>query len=111
MANNPTRVRNLSEAQVARENAHREIARRRKQKERAKADKQRNEAIAKEAREKLEIQWKPYSVVMKEKGYIKRKIPTHKQVKRFLKKEKNVNNDVLGKIKESDALETLKQYW
>ena len=53
VANVPIRVRNLSEAQVARENAHREMARRRKQKERAKVDKQRNEVIAKEVGEKF----------------------------------------------------------
>ena len=109
-ANHPVRMRKLSEAQVARENAHREL-KRMEQKERAKADKLRNEAIAKQVREKLEKECQPYAVVMKAKGYMKRDIPTHNLVKRYLKKEKNSNKDVLGTIDGTNALEILKKYW
>ena len=53
-------------------------------------------SFSKQAQEKLEKEWNPYAGVMKEKGYIKRDIPTYNQVKRYLKKEKNLNKDVLG---------------
>ena len=51
--NPPDRLRELCEAEKAREKAHRDTQQRLEQKERAKADKERNAAIAKAAKEKL----------------------------------------------------------
>ena len=71
----------------------------------------RNAEIAKKAKEEAEKQWRPYAIVMKEKAYTKRAIPTHNQVKRYLIKDKDVKEQDLETISETYALETLKKYW
>ena len=104
-------MRELSEAEKAREETHRGLQQRREQKEWAKLDKERNAAIAKAAEEKLEEAWKPYIVAMKVGNYTKKTIPTFRQVQRYLTKEKNITRAQKQEINATNALEKMKQYY
>ena len=43
-------------------------------------------------------------------GYTKRSIPTHNQVKRFLKKEKGLSKQIITTINASNAFEKMKEH-
>ena len=111
IANLPTRVQALSEAEKTRELAHRDLQQKREQKARAKRDRERNEALAKAAKEKLENEWKPYIGAMKAGNYTKRNIPTFRQVQRYLKKEKKISKAEAETINASNALAKMKPFY